>query len=111
MSSQFGRLLASYRKSRHLTQLKLAVTVGLDPSVVSKYERGTRHPDRTVVLALAKALGLSPEETNDFLLVAGFIPAGTGYTEIKTALEQLNSKIDNLRLAVEYLTAKLTLKE
>ena len=75
--STFGILLKTYRQRAGLTQHELAVQAGLSPSTISRVEKGERGPPgkRKQVLALAKALGLSQDETDTLLLPAGLAPS------------------------------------
>ena len=68
---KFGKLLKELRNRAHLTQLELANKVGIDPSYVSKLERGADPPAREKVLAIAEALDLTKTEQVYFLLAAG----------------------------------------
>jgi transcriptional regulator with XRE-family HTH domain len=73
---EFGDLLRHYRENvADVTQTALAAAVGIDPSWISKMERKRRPPpSRDVLLALALALHLTPEQTDDLLLAAGYEP-------------------------------------
>jgi transcriptional regulator with XRE-family HTH domain len=75
--STFGILLKTYRQRAGLTQHELAVQAGLSPSTISRVEKGERGAPgkRKQILALAKALGLSQEETDTLLMPAGLAPS------------------------------------
>jgi transcriptional regulator with XRE-family HTH domain len=60
----FGRRLRELRDGRALSRRELAEAAGCHPMTLAKMELGTREPGWPLVLALAKALGLTP---NDFL--------------------------------------------
>src|SRR5262245_60923850 len=71
----FGSLLARYRTRRGWSCNELARRVGVDPSYVSRLERGDRYPARReIVEQLAAALGLDTGERDRLLLVAGYAP-------------------------------------
>lgn len=57
----FGAVLADLRATRALSQEALAHEAGLDRTYVGRVEQGVRQPTLSVVFALAKALGVSPE--------------------------------------------------
>jgi predicted ATPase/transcriptional regulator with XRE-family HTH domain len=67
----FGDLLCAYRSAAGLTQEELAARAGLSTDAVSLLERGLRtSPRATTVTLLARALGLSPDETRLFAAAA-----------------------------------------
>jgi XRE family transcriptional regulator, regulator of sulfur utilization len=59
--SRFGGRLHHYRTRRGLSQEQLARKAGMTHDFVSRLERGTRLPTVAVLLALAGALGLTPD--------------------------------------------------
>jgi transcriptional regulator with XRE-family HTH domain len=69
----FGTLLRHWRELRGLSMKRLAALSGLDYSSVSRFESGTRKPERETVIALADALQLTGAHRAVFLSVAGFI--------------------------------------
>lgn len=71
-ASTFGARLREMRKRSGLTQKTLASLAGIPQSRVAAYESDTNEPSWSAVIALAAALGVSP---NDFL-AAGSEPAG-----------------------------------
>lgn len=70
--NSFGMLLRYYRAGQGLSQSELARKAGLTYSAISRLEAGTRLPKRKTVESLAKALELSPEETEEFFRQAGY---------------------------------------
>lgn len=54
-----GRRIADLREQRGLTQSTLARAIGLNPSMISQIEGGTRNPSLQTLRALADALGIS----------------------------------------------------
>lgn len=70
-----GALLARARRARRVSQLDLAVEAGISPRHLSFVETGRARPSRGLVLRLCEALGVSPRDTDAFLLAAGFAPA------------------------------------
>jgi transcriptional regulator with XRE-family HTH domain len=63
-ASGFGQRLRELRDGRGLSRRELAEAAGCHPTTLVKMELGTREPAWPLVLALAKALGVTP---NDFL--------------------------------------------
>jgi transcriptional regulator with XRE-family HTH domain len=71
----FAELLGQYRTMAQLSCNQLGRAVGVDPSYISRLERGEREPPRrAVVLALARALDLPVEQADGLLAVAGYAP-------------------------------------
>ena len=61
--SGFGKMLQTLRAAAGLSQSELAAKVGAHRQTVSKLERGVIEPGWPLVLLIAKALGVRP---NDF---------------------------------------------
>ncbi len=57
---KLGERIRDHRKHRGLTQENLAESLELSVAYVSLIERGGRNPPYTTVMAIAKALGVSP---------------------------------------------------
>src|SRR5215831_10628464 len=75
-ASWFGARLRELREQAGLTQQQLAEQCGVKWEAVSRWERGTREPSWSHVVALAKALGV---ECTAFLEdPAPATPAGPG---------------------------------
>jgi len=55
-----GRAIAARRRSRGLSQSRLAEVLAVDHSVVSRWELGTRTPGVHRLLAIARALDCDP---------------------------------------------------
>lgn len=59
--SEMGRRIKALRIAKGLTQEQLGDLVGLQKSAIAKYENGkTENMKRSVIQAMAKALGVSP---------------------------------------------------
>jgi transcriptional regulator with XRE-family HTH domain len=79
MESSFGALLRSYRGRAGLAQNGLARASAVNVGTVNRLERDQRLPaGREQALALARALALSPAETNRLLAAAGLPAEGFG---------------------------------
>lgn len=73
---EFPGLLNALRERRGLSMNELARAVGVDPSYISRLERGEREPPRRrVVEALGQVLQLGIDEQDRLLVSAGFAPA------------------------------------
>jgi transcriptional regulator with XRE-family HTH domain len=73
-ASPFGARLRQWRQHRGLSQLGLAGQVGSTGRHISFLETGRSRPSRQMVLRLADALGIAPQDANDLLHAAG-LPA------------------------------------
>lgn len=59
---RLGERVRSVRHQRGLTQESLADSLDISVAYVSLIERGGRNPPYTTVIAIAKALGVSPRD-------------------------------------------------
>ncbi len=59
---ELGDRVRSFRHERGMTQEALAESLDLSVAYVSLIERGSRNPPYTTMVAIAKALGISPRE-------------------------------------------------
>jgi transcriptional regulator with XRE-family HTH domain len=76
MTEDFGTLLRRYRDRAGLSCNELARAVAVDPSYISRLERGEREPPRRpVVERLASALQLGLDDQDRLLVTAGYAPA------------------------------------
>ncbi len=73
-NNPFGQLLKSWRGSRKLSQLDLAVEAEVSQRHLSFLESGRAQPSRDMVLLLAEALDVPLRERNTLLGSAGFAP-------------------------------------
>ena len=69
-----GALLSGLRRSRHLSQLDLAMQAGVSQRHLSFVETGRARPSCAMLLVLLDALDAALDERNDTLLAAGFAP-------------------------------------
>ncbi len=56
------KTIRALREAADLTQLELAIRVGVTPSAVYNWERGKNEPKATQLRALARALGVSMDD-------------------------------------------------
>ncbi len=94
-----GTTLRSWRKKRKISQLDLALEVGVSPKHISFVETGRSGASRKLILSLATALQLPAVETGHLLTLGGFSaqslhPALSeeAYTAIQTTLQTLLDK-------------------
>ena len=74
-SEEFSTLMRAFRERDKRSKNNLAYEVGIDPSYLTRIERGSREPPRQhIVFAIGKALKLNPLEFNRFLTSAGYSP-------------------------------------
>lgn len=73
----FGVFLKRLRQRSEMTQSELAKQTGIDRAYIHRMEKPPGEPvipSRSVVLSLARALGLSRPETDTLLVAAGYVP-------------------------------------
>lgn len=73
-SKPVGDLLRDWRQKRRLSQLDLAVDVGVSTRHLSFLETGRAVPSREMILRLSERLDVSLRGRNALLLAAGFAP-------------------------------------
>jgi transcriptional regulator with XRE-family HTH domain len=72
MSDSVGELLRSWRQSRGLSQLEVAMQAGFSARHISFIETGRAHPSRDALLAIAESLAVPLRERNRLLTAGGF---------------------------------------
>jgi predicted transcriptional regulator len=75
--TEFGPLLAEYRKAHGISQYRLAAWVDCCPSSIQRIEVRKRFPSRHFMERIIAALSLDTREANVFRLAAGFAPVHT----------------------------------
>lgn len=93
---QVGVLLREWRAARHLSQLDLALDMGISARHLSCIETGKAHPSRDMVVRLADALDVPLRGRNTLLLAAGYAPT---YSETPLATDELAP----VRRAIEFI--------
>jgi transcriptional regulator with XRE-family HTH domain len=73
-TSSVGSLLKEWRQRRRLSQMDLALQVGVSTRHLSFVETGRSRPSPELVLALAEGLDVPLRERNTLLLAAGYAP-------------------------------------
>lgn len=69
-----GPLLREWRQRRKLSQLALALDVGISPRHLSFVETGRARPSPELLLSMSEHLAVPLRERNDLLLAAGYAP-------------------------------------
>lgn len=72
MGESVGDLLRSWRQSRGLSQLDVAMHAGFSARHISFIETGRAHPSRDALLAIAESLEVPLRERNRLLTAGGF---------------------------------------
>lgn len=68
----FARLLTAFREERGLSKADLADHARMSPSSITRFEQGTRDPERETVLQLAQAMLLPLADRDRMLAAAGY---------------------------------------
>ena len=59
---KIGKFIQEQRKLKNLTQLQLAIKIGVSEKTISKWECGKGMPDASLMLPLCKSLNISANE-------------------------------------------------
>lgn len=59
---QVGEVIRKYRKSKNMTQEEMARRLGVTAPAVNKWEHGNSLPDITLLMPIARLLGISTDE-------------------------------------------------
>ncbi len=70
--AEFARHLERLRDERGWSKADLAKRSDLDPSSITRFEQGSRNPDRETVLQLSTAMALPLVERDTLLAAAGY---------------------------------------
>jgi transcriptional regulator with XRE-family HTH domain len=89
-----GALLREWRAARRLSQLDLALDVGVSARHLSCIETGKAQPSRDMVTRLADILEMPLRERNALLTAAGFAPRYRETNLEKPALSRVKRAID-----------------
>jgi transcriptional regulator with XRE-family HTH domain len=86
----FGERLAQLRKAAGFTQAELAAELGLTQRNIAYYEGETQHPPGSLLVQIAKALGVTTDE------LLGAIPIRRAGRPASTRLQRRLSAIEKL---------------
>ena len=73
-----GKFIQERRRLKNLTQVQLAVKIGVSEKTISKWECGNGFPDTTLMIPLCKELEITANE----LLSGKLLPNENEYKEI-----------------------------
>lgn len=98
----FAQTLRKLREQAGISQVDLAEAIDMHPSHLNRIEAGVRNPPRQKnVLAIARALKLTPDEKDKLLLSAGYAPKELEGQIISHPLAQMiGEDIDGLLQAI-----------
>lgn len=71
-TDEFPGMLERLRDERGWSKADLAKRASLDPSSITRFEQGSRHPDRETVLLLAETMALPLGHRDRLLAAAGY---------------------------------------
>jgi len=94
--AKVGAYITILRKSKKMTQGKLAEILGISHQAVSNWERGAALPDITLLLDLANALGTTVDN-----LLSASRDDFKGFDEILNNIEIIPAKIDETEMLRE----------
>ena len=95
-ASGIGELIRETRQQRRLSQMDLALDVGISPRHLSFVETGRSRPSAEVLLAIAERLALPLRTRNVWLLAAGYAPRYTEQPLASTQMAQIHAALDKL---------------
>lgn len=105
-------LLQTLRQSRGLSKADLAKRTGFDPSSITRFEQGSRAPERDTILQLAEAMTLPMIDRDRLLAAGGFrsevwddpllVELAELLVERSVPVEARNEARSVLRMAVAY---------
>lgn len=95
-ASGIGTLIREWRQQRRLSQMDLALDVGISTRHLSYVETGRARPGVEVLLALAERLTLPLRTRNVWLLTAGYAPRYTEQPLASGQMAQIHAALDKL---------------
>lgn len=91
-----GSLVREWRQQRRLSQMDLALDVGISPRHLSFVETGRSRPSAEVLLAIAERLALPLRTRNSWLLTAGYAPRYSEQAWTSDKMAQIHAALDKL---------------
>lgn len=95
-ASGVGGLVREWRQQRRLSQMDLALDVGISPRHLSFVETGRSRPSAEVLLAIATRLDLPLRARNSWLLAAGYAPRYSEQAWTSDTMAQIHAALDKL---------------
>ncbi len=92
----FAGLLKTWRQSRGISQLELALRCDSSQKHISFLESGRSRPSRTMVFVVSEALEVPLRDRNELLLAAGFAPGYRESAPTDEMLSAVNSALEQL---------------
>ncbi|OZI43309.1 helix-turn-helix domain-containing protein [Bordetella genomosp. 4] len=93
---QVGQLLRFWRRRRNLSQLALALEVGVSTRHLSFIETARSKPSADMLLALTERLDVPLRERNQILVAAGYAPAFTQRTLQSPDMQAVQAALSRL---------------
>ena len=84
LKKKLGKKIKNIRKSKNITQERLAEIIGIDPKNVSRIENGNSYPSADTLTAIANALNV---EIYELFIFKDNIPIAKMKNEIIDALD------------------------
>jgi transcriptional regulator with XRE-family HTH domain len=84
LKKELGKKIKNIRKSKNITQERLAEIIGIDPKNVSRIENGNSYPSADTLTAIANALNV---EIYELFIFKDNIPIAKMKNEIIDALD------------------------
>lgn len=78
-----GDIIRKYRKNKGMTQEEMAACLGVTTPAVNKWEKGNTLPDITLLVPIARLLGITTDELLSF--------------KIELADEEINQYLSNVQ--------------
>lgn len=82
-----GDIIRKYRKNKGMTQEEMAACLGVTTPAVNKWEKGNTLPDITLLVPIARLLGITIDELLSF--------------KIELADEEINQYLSNVQKDLE----------
>ena len=106
---KIGNFIKECRKAKKLTQVQLAMKIGVSEKTISKWECGNGFPDATLMLPLCKVLGITANE----LLSGRQLSTAKEYKDLAennlVSLKQTQEKTSNFLLTLEWIIGILSI--
>ena len=96
MARSVGPLVKEWRQRRHLSQLDLAVGVGVSTRHLSFVETGRAKPSVELLITLATHLDVPLREQNQLLLAAGYAPRFTERSLEDSSMRTVRASIQRM---------------
>ena len=86
-ATEFAKRLSTLRKAQGMTQEEMAACLGVTTPAVNKWEKGNTLPDITLLVPIARLLGITTDELLSF--------------KIELADEEINQYLSNVQKDLE----------